>query len=130
MTILFPIDELPLIGLCTIIPDFAAEAMLLVIFPLALVLTPVNVLEGAMPVGLSLTEVALIVLSVREDLSAIAMGHVRLEVPLKLCSIRPDHDTNSVFDGGLVSQPNKINENRKDSEISPRDFSLLKGWSE
>jgi hypothetical protein len=109
MAILLSIDELPFIGLCTIIPDFAAEAMLLVIFPLPLILTPVNVLEGAVPVGLSLTEVALIVLSVCEDLPAVAMGHIRLEVPLKLGSIWPNHNTHTVFDGGLVSQPIKEN---------------------
>jgi hypothetical protein len=107
MTILFSIDELPFIGLCTIIPDFTAKPMLLVIFPLALILSPVDVLEGAVPVCLSLTEVALIVLTISEDLSAVAMGHVRLEVPLKLGSIWPNHNTHTVFDGGLVSQPMK-----------------------
>ena len=107
MAILLAIDELPFIGLCTIIPNFAAETVLLVIFPLALVLTPVNVLEGTVPVGLSLTEVPLIVLTISEDLPAVAMGHVRLEVPLKLGSIWPNHNTHSVFDGGLVSQPIK-----------------------
>jgi hypothetical protein len=107
MAILLTIDELPFIGLCTIIPDFAAEAMLLVIFPLALVLAPIDVLESSVPVCLSLTEVAFIVLTIREDLPAVAMGDVRLEVTLKFGSIRPDHDTNSVFDGGLVSQPIK-----------------------
>jgi hypothetical protein len=60
------------------------------------------------PVGLSITEVALIVLTIRENLPAVAMGHVRLEVPLKLCSVRPNHNTHSVFDGGLVSQPVEI----------------------
>jgi hypothetical protein len=117
MTILLSIDKLPFVGLCTIIPDFTAEAMLLVIFPLALVLTPVNVLESAVPIGLSLTEVALIVLTIREDLPAVAMGHVRLEVPLKLCSVRPNHNTHSVFDGGLVSQPSEIIQNPMECEL-------------
>lgn len=107
MTILLTIDEFPFIGLCTIIPDFAAETMLLVIFPLALVLAPVDVLEGSVPVGLSLTEVAFIVLTIREDLPAVAMGHVCLEIALKFGSVRPDHNAYSVFDGRLVSQPIK-----------------------
>ena len=103
--ILFAIDELALIGLCTIIPNLSSESVLLIVLPLTLILATVDVLECTVSVCFALTEVAFIILTVCENLSSITMRKVILEIAFIFSSIRPEHDTDTVLDGGPLSQP-------------------------
>jgi hypothetical protein len=106
--ILLAIYELSLIGLRSIIPNFSSEAMLLVVFPLSFILAAVDILECPVAVRFALTEVALIVFTICENFSAIAMRKVIMEISLILSSIRPEHDADTVLNGGLLSQPKQL----------------------
>lgn len=97
-TIFLSLKELTLICLRSIIPDLLTEAVLLVVSPLALVLATIQVLEGALPIGLTIAEASLVVLSVGEYLPPVAMRLISMEGPLIFGPVLPEHDTDAILD--------------------------------
>jgi hypothetical protein len=64
LSVFLAIKKLSFVSLCSIVPDLLSKAMLLVILPVSLILTSVEVLENPISIGLIIGEIANVVLSV------------------------------------------------------------------
>ena len=80
--------------------------MLLVVYPLTLIFSAVEVLKHAVSVGFVVCELAYVVLTIGEYLPAVPMLLVVPELSLVLGAIRPEHNAHSVLPPALL-QPSE-----------------------
>ena len=98
MTILFSIYKLSLVGFSSIIPNLFSKAMLLIIFPVALILASIKILKNSLSVRFAFLEMPLVVFTICEYFTTIAMWLIQKEIPLVLSAVLPKHNTNSILD--------------------------------